>query len=300
MGADDPLRRDWIEARAGAPLRGGTIDCVAIPDAAMTLAITALFAQRADHADQHRQLAREGNRPDRGDGHRAAQARRDASTRAPTGCGSRRRPRCDAGDHRHLRRPPDGDVLRAGRARRRPGARSTTRVACARRFPAIFTRTFADGRSRRAHEPGTQRWRCQVDRDRRPGGRRARGRSRPASPRALGFHYLDSGSLYRLVALKALRDGHRLRRRARAGRGWPRPRRPRSTAGTITLDGADATAAIRSEDVSAGASQVAVHGAVRAGADRAPAGVPPAAGPGRRRARHGDRRLPRRRASRSS
>ncbi len=43
-GADVRFGPDWIEARAGAPLRGGTIDCVAIPDAAMTLAIVALFA----------------------------------------------------------------------------------------------------------------------------------------------------------------------------------------------------------------------------------------------------------------
>ncbi|MEO8508606.1 MAG: 3-phosphoshikimate 1-carboxyvinyltransferase [Betaproteobacteria bacterium] len=43
-GADVRFGADWIETRAGAPLAGGTIDCVAIPDAAMTLAITALFA----------------------------------------------------------------------------------------------------------------------------------------------------------------------------------------------------------------------------------------------------------------
>ena len=35
---------DWIEASTGVHFRGGTIDCVAIPDAAMTLAMTALFA----------------------------------------------------------------------------------------------------------------------------------------------------------------------------------------------------------------------------------------------------------------
>src|SRR5204863_7750937 len=34
---------DWIETRK-ARVRGGTIDCNAIPDAAMTLAIVALFA----------------------------------------------------------------------------------------------------------------------------------------------------------------------------------------------------------------------------------------------------------------
>jgi len=43
-GADVRFGPDWIETRAGAPLKGGTIDCVAIPDAAMTFAITALFA----------------------------------------------------------------------------------------------------------------------------------------------------------------------------------------------------------------------------------------------------------------
>ncbi|HET9762880.1 MAG TPA: 3-phosphoshikimate 1-carboxyvinyltransferase, partial [Casimicrobiaceae bacterium] len=44
QGADIRFGEDWIEARRGRPLAGGTIDCVAIPDAAMTLAITALFA----------------------------------------------------------------------------------------------------------------------------------------------------------------------------------------------------------------------------------------------------------------
>ena len=44
LGADIRFGPDWIEARGGAHLQGGTIDCVAIPDAAMTLAMTALFA----------------------------------------------------------------------------------------------------------------------------------------------------------------------------------------------------------------------------------------------------------------
>ncbi|MEO8485596.1 MAG: 3-phosphoshikimate 1-carboxyvinyltransferase [Betaproteobacteria bacterium] len=45
LGADIRDGPDWIEARAGAPLAGGTLDCTAIPDAAMTLAITALAAR---------------------------------------------------------------------------------------------------------------------------------------------------------------------------------------------------------------------------------------------------------------
>jgi 3-phosphoshikimate 1-carboxyvinyltransferase len=45
QGAEIRYGADWIEARRARPLAGGTIDCIAIPDAAMTLAIVALFAQ---------------------------------------------------------------------------------------------------------------------------------------------------------------------------------------------------------------------------------------------------------------
>jgi 3-phosphoshikimate 1-carboxyvinyltransferase len=45
QGADIRFGGDWIEARRGRRFDGGTIDCVSIPDAAMTLAITALFAR---------------------------------------------------------------------------------------------------------------------------------------------------------------------------------------------------------------------------------------------------------------
>jgi len=80
--------------------------------------------------------------------------------------------------------------------------------------------------------------------------------------RALELHYLDSGSLYRLVALKALRTGVAFDDEpalAILAAGLD----VRFDDGAITLDGADATAAIRQEDVSAGASRVAVHGSVR-------------------------------------
>jgi 3-phosphoshikimate 1-carboxyvinyltransferase len=45
MGAVIRSSDDWIEAAAGRELHGIDIDCVAIPDAAMTLAIVALFAR---------------------------------------------------------------------------------------------------------------------------------------------------------------------------------------------------------------------------------------------------------------
>ncbi len=44
MGASVRRGDDWLEADGGA-LRGIDIDCVAIPDAAMTLAVAALFAE---------------------------------------------------------------------------------------------------------------------------------------------------------------------------------------------------------------------------------------------------------------
>ena len=80
---------------------------------------------------------------------------------------------------------------------------------------------------------------------------------------ALGWHYLDSGALYRLVALKALRvdadpdDAAALAPLAQhldcAFHG-----------DRLKLDGADVTDAVRDEAVSAAASRIAVHPAVRA------------------------------------
>ncbi len=81
--------------------------------------------------------------------------------------------------------------------------------------------------------------------------------------RALGFHYLDSGSLYRLVALRALRAGTPLDDETSLARLAARLD-VTFRDGTITLDGQDATDAIRAEDISTAASQVAVHRAVRA------------------------------------
>ncbi len=79
---------------------------------------------------------------------------------------------------------------------------------------------------------------------------------------ALGFHYLDSGSLYRLVAFKALTLGIAPEQEAplaaiagELASGF--------VADRILLDGADVTLAIRSPEVSAAASLVAVHPGVR-------------------------------------
>jgi cytidylate kinase len=79
---------------------------------------------------------------------------------------------------------------------------------------------------------------------------------------ALGFHLLDSGSLYRLVALGALRkqvapdDAPTLAAIAR-------DLDASFDGGRILLAGSDVTDALRGEDVGAAASRVAVHPAVR-------------------------------------
>jgi cytidylate kinase len=79
---------------------------------------------------------------------------------------------------------------------------------------------------------------------------------------ALGLHYLDSGSLYRLVALKASREGvgaHDEVRLAALAQSldavFERQR--------IRLDGTDVTEELRKESISAAASRLAVLPAVR-------------------------------------
>ena len=80
--------------------------------------------------------------------------------------------------------------------------------------------------------------------------------------RELGFRYLDSGSLYRLVALKALRAGIPVTDEAALAVAASDLDFAFDNGG-VQLGGEDATEGIRSEAVSAAASQVAVHPAVR-------------------------------------
>ena len=119
MGANVMMGDDWIEVRGvesdDGKLAPIDMDFNLIPDAAMTIAVAALFAERHDHAAQYRELAREGNRPHRRDGDRAAQGRRDGGG----GRGLSRRHAAGAAHaerrDRHLRRSPHGDVLLARR-----------------------------------------------------------------------------------------------------------------------------------------------------------------------------------------
>jgi CMP/dCMP kinase len=79
---------------------------------------------------------------------------------------------------------------------------------------------------------------------------------------ALGFTYLDSGAMYRCVALTALREGVDLADGPSVGR-IAANLRIRFSPGRVELDGEDVTSRVREPDVSSAASVVAAHPEVR-------------------------------------
>jgi CMP/dCMP kinase len=80
--------------------------------------------------------------------------------------------------------------------------------------------------------------------------------------RRLGFNYLDSGSLYRLVSFKARSAGVDLADEP-ALAGIARGLEPQFLEGRIWLDGLDVTDLIRQESIGVAASQLATLGGVR-------------------------------------
>jgi cytidylate kinase len=80
---------------------------------------------------------------------------------------------------------------------------------------------------------------------------------------ALGFTYLDSGAMYRSVALAALRRGTDLDD-AEAMAKLAESLQIAAADGRVELDGSDVSEAIRRAEVTAAASRAAVHPGVRA------------------------------------
>ncbi|MFL9609085.1 (d)CMP kinase [Methylobacillus sp. Pita2] len=78
----------------------------------------------------------------------------------------------------------------------------------------------------------------------------------------LGYHYLDSGAIYRIAALAALRRGISWQNEA-ALADMAAGLDIRFSAGEIYLDGETITEAVRTEQISRGASEVAVHPSLR-------------------------------------
>ena len=79
----------------------------------------------------------------------------------------------------------------------------------------------------------------------------------------LGFHYLDSGALYRLVALASEKQGIDVKNGPELGLLVPKLLISFKN-GQIFLDGEDVTEAIRTENIGLRASALAVHPEVRA------------------------------------
>lgn len=81
--------------------------------------------------------------------------------------------------------------------------------------------------------------------------------------RELGFHYLDSGVLYRLVAMKLVQAGQDGANEDAALRAAQSLRPQFGPEGQVLLDGVDVSAEIRADGIGLQASRLAVHPAVR-------------------------------------
>ena len=79
----------------------------------------------------------------------------------------------------------------------------------------------------------------------------------------LGYTFLDTGAMYRAVALKALREQVPLDDEPALGALAGRTTVDLDPAGRVFLDGEDVTAAIRTQEVSTASSRISVHPAVR-------------------------------------
>jgi 3-phosphoshikimate 1-carboxyvinyltransferase len=192
-----------LEVRRGAwPLRALTMDCNHIPDAAMTLAVMALYA------DGTSRLTNIGSWRVKETDRIAAMASelRKLGAVVDEGAGlDRRDGRPRAGRHRLHSTPTTITASRC--ACRWP---RSTRPACAVRildprcvaktFPDYFEALFFVARGRCRGHP--------RHRDRRP-DRLRQGHAGGARGAALGWHQLDSGLLYRATALAAQRRAWR-------------------------------------------------------------------------------------------
>ncbi len=247
LGARIEWGPGWIEACGLQPgsrrLRGGEIDCLAIPDAAMTLAVTALFADsptlltgiaswRVKETDRIHAMLTElrklGARAEAGDDWLRVWPMDDAAWRGAS--------IATYDDHRM--------AMCFSLASFGPVDLRIEDPDCVRKtFPGYF-RAFAQ-----VTRPVPV---LAID------GPTASGKGTLAARVAatLGFRVLDSGSLYRAAALQALRRGVALDDEA-ALAALARELPVAWLDGRVLLDGDDVTAELRSERVGSAASAIA-------------------------------------------
>ena len=252
MGARISMGPNWIEASAplSGKLRGIELDCNHIPDAAMTLATAALFAEgatklthiaswRVKETDRIAAMAAELRKLGAGV-EEGADFIRVTPRHTPLLTPSRGIDTYD--DHRM--------AMCFSLASRATTLRINDPGCVAKTFPDYFAQFYAVTQAVPV---------IAID------GPSASGKGAVAArvAAALGWHYLDSGALYRLTALAA----------RRAGVAWTDEAGVAAIAASldvvfgedsIRLAGEEVGEAIRQEDMSSGASQVAALPAVRA------------------------------------
>jgi 3-phosphoshikimate 1-carboxyvinyltransferase len=253
MGADVTMGETWIEVRAptSGRLRAFDLDLNHIPDAAMTLAVAALFA---DGPCRLRNIAswrvKETDRL-----HAMATELRKVGALVQEGPD-------------FLAVEPPAQLVPLASIHTYDDHRMAMCFSLAAlggvqvriEDPGCVAKTFPDFFERYAEITRAGREVPVIAID----GPSASGKGTVARDvaRALGFHYLDSGALYRLVALAAMKRTI----------DWAQAERLTQLAAEldcsfdgerILLDGEDVTLAIRAETVSAGASRVAAIGPVR-------------------------------------
>ena len=133
---------DWIECAGKPPLKPFDLDMNRIPDAAMTAAVLALFAEGGTSTLRNiAQLAREGDRSHRRHGDRAAQVRRDGGGGRgfPRGDAARGLPRAPRRRRRRQSTPTTTTAWRCA-SRSRPSARVPVRI----NDPDCVAKTFPD------------------------------------------------------------------------------------------------------------------------------------------------------------
>jgi 3-phosphoshikimate 1-carboxyvinyltransferase len=256
MGAQVDSGPNWLEVSRGAwPLKALDLDCNHIPDAAMTLAVMALYADgpsslrniaswRVKETDRLAAMATELRKLGA-----VVEERPDALTITPPG------------DWRHASIHTYDDhrvaMCFALAAFNRGGAevRIQDPKCVAKTFPDFFEALFSVTITDRPHIPVI----C-ID------GPTASGKGTLASEVAqrLGYHYLDSGALYRITGLAATRAGLVLDTAHEHSIGKLAETLPIVfTGGRVLLGGADVTEAIRTEEAGMNASRVSALPAVR-------------------------------------
>ena len=257
MGADVQGGSGWLRARRGAwPLKAVDLDCNHIPDAAMTLAMMALYADgpstlrniaswRVKETDRIAAMTAELRKLGA-----AVEEGADFIRITPPALagGWRAASICTYDDHRM--------AMCASLAAFNPAAlpvRVQDPKCVAKTFPDYFETLFAAARPARAVPV------ICID------GPTASGKGTLAAALAarLGWHYLDSGALYRATALAARQAGVALDDEAALAR-LAAALSLRFEAGRVWLDGRDVSEALRSEQTGMDASALAPLPAVRA------------------------------------